>query len=172
MYIFFFLLFNKHLFPAYGLLSLYLINVAETNANNLCSFYLLCQIDLGDRLLPAFHSRSNIPYSDVNLLTRTAHPPRWGPDSSVSEVTTIQLEFRDLTYTTGDAKYKVSGILCRRGIQHYSCSTCCFDSIFFVARYFTVVVSIIQVLLQCRWCNFYMRGNVRIVRKKYFSWNS
>ena len=130
MYIFFFLLFNKHLFPAYGLLSLYLINVAETNANNLCSFYLLCQIDLGDRLLPAFHSRSNIPYSDVNLLTRTAHPPRWGPDSSVSEVTTIQLEFRDLTYTTGDAKYKVSGILCRKGIQYYSCSTCCFDSIF------------------------------------------
>ena len=43
---------------------------------------------------------------------------------------------------------------------------------FFVARYFTVVLSIIQVLLQCRWCNFYMRGNVRIVRKKYFSWNS
>ena len=104
------MLFNKHLFPAYGLLSLYLINVAETNANNLCSFYLLCQIDLGDRLLPAFHSRSNIPYSDVNLLTRTAHPPRWGPDSSVSEVTTIQLEFRDLSYTTGDVKYKVSRI--------------------------------------------------------------
>lgn len=68
--------------------------------------FLRKAIDLGDRLLPAFHSRSNIPYSDVNLLTRTAHPPRWGPDSSVSEVTTIQLEFRDLTYTTGDAKYK------------------------------------------------------------------
>lgn len=70
------------------------------------------QIDLGDRLLPAFQSRSNIPYSDVNLLTHAAHPPRWGPDSSVSEVTTIQLEFRDLSYTTGDTKYKVTFLSC------------------------------------------------------------
>ena len=69
------------------------------------------QIDLGERLLPAFDSRSNIPYSDVNLLTHGAHAPRWGPDSSVSEVSTIQLEFRDLTYTTGDSKYKVLEIL-------------------------------------------------------------
>lgn len=71
------------------------------------------QIDLGERLLPAFDSRSNIPYSDVNLLTHGAHAPRWGPDSSVSEVSTIQLEFRDLTYTTGDSKYKVLEILMR-----------------------------------------------------------
>ena len=69
------------------------------------------QVDLGDRLLPAFDSRSNIPYSDVNLLTHFAHPPRWGPDSSVSEVSTVQLEFRDLTYTTGDPKYKVQEFL-------------------------------------------------------------
>ena len=68
---------------------------------------------MGERLLPAFDSRSNIPYSDVNLLTHGAHAPRWGPDSSVSEVSTIQLEFRDLTYTTGDSKYKVLGILMR-----------------------------------------------------------
>ena len=73
---------------------------------NMIAFKL--QVDLGDRLLPAFKTRSNIPYSDVNLLTHSARPPRWGPDSSVSEVTTIQLEFRDLTYTTGDSKYKVS----------------------------------------------------------------
>lgn len=68
--------------------------------------FLKKAIDLGERLLPAFDSRSNIPYSDVNLLTHGAHAPRWGPDSSVSEVSTIQLEFRDLTYTTGDSKYK------------------------------------------------------------------
>ncbi|KAL9989213.1 hypothetical protein ACROYT_G003737 [Oculina patagonica] len=93
------------------------VNLFETTIRvlgGLLSAYHLSQddlflkkaIDLGDRLLPAFYTRSNIPYSDVNLLTHAAHPPRWGPDSSVSEVTTIQLEFRDLSYTTRDAKYK------------------------------------------------------------------
>jgi mannosyl-oligosaccharide alpha-1,2-mannosidase len=63
-------------------------------------------IDLADRLLGAFTSPSGIPYSDVNLQTRAGHPPRWGPDSSVSEVTTVQLEFRDVARITGDQKYK------------------------------------------------------------------
>ncbi|XP_031558016.1 endoplasmic reticulum mannosyl-oligosaccharide 1,2-alpha-mannosidase-like [Actinia tenebrosa] len=63
-------------------------------------------VDLGNRLLHCFTSESGIPYSDVNLKTLRAHPPRWGPDSSVSEVSTIQLEFRDLTYATGNAHYK------------------------------------------------------------------
>ena len=58
--------------------------------------------------MPAFKSASSIPYSDVNLLTHFAHAPRWGPDSSVSEVTTIQLEFKDLSYITGNSKYKVT----------------------------------------------------------------
>ena len=62
---------------------------------------------LGDCLLPAFHSQSGIPFSDVNLKTGVAHPPRWGSDSSVSEVTTVQLEFRDLAHITGDVKYQV-----------------------------------------------------------------
>ena len=68
----------------------------------------LIQIDLGDRLLPCFKSRSNVPYSDVNLMKGVAHAPRWGPDSSVSEVSTIQLEFKDLSYITGNSKYGVS----------------------------------------------------------------
>ena len=72
---------------------------------------LFCsQVDLGERLLPAFKSASSIPYSDVNLLTHFAHAPRWGPDSSVSEVTTIQLEFKDLSYITGNSKYKVMNV--------------------------------------------------------------
>lgn len=53
--------------------------------------------DLADRLLPCFDSDSGVPYSDVNLATRKAHSPKWSPDSSTSEVTTIQLEFRDLS---------------------------------------------------------------------------
>lgn len=70
--------------------------------------YFLLQIDLGDRLLPCFRTKSKIPFSDVNLYTGQAHAPKWGPDSSVSEVSTIQLEFRDLTMLSKMNKYKVS----------------------------------------------------------------
>jgi len=63
-------------------------------------------IDLGDRMMGAFDSISGVPFSDVNLLSRTGHSPRWSPDSSTSEVTTIQLEFRDLSRVTGNIKYE------------------------------------------------------------------
>jgi mannosyl-oligosaccharide alpha-1,2-mannosidase len=65
-------------------------------------------LDLGTRLLPCFSSDSGVPYSDVNLATRKAHSPKWSPDSSTSEVTTIQLEFRDLSRCTGDPKFEDS----------------------------------------------------------------
>ena len=61
---------------------------------------------LGERMLPAFSTSSGVPYSDVNLGTKTAHSPKWGPDSSTSEVTSIQLEFRDLSRSTGEPKYE------------------------------------------------------------------
>ncbi|XP_017779795.1 PREDICTED: endoplasmic reticulum mannosyl-oligosaccharide 1,2-alpha-mannosidase [Nicrophorus vespilloides] len=63
-------------------------------------------IDLGDRLLPCFESESSVPFSDINLFTRKAHAPKWSPDSSTSEVTTIQLEFRDLSRASGNPKYE------------------------------------------------------------------
>lgn len=63
-------------------------------------------MDLGDRMMPAFSTRSGVPYSDVNLGTRSAHSPKWGPDSSTSEVTSIQLEFRDLSRSTGQPKFE------------------------------------------------------------------
>ncbi|XP_060069698.1 endoplasmic reticulum mannosyl-oligosaccharide 1,2-alpha-mannosidase-like [Ylistrum balloti] len=63
-------------------------------------------VDLGNRLLPCFNSPSKVPFSDVNMMTSRAHAPRWGPDSSTSEVTTIQLEFRDLSRVTKDDKYE------------------------------------------------------------------
>lgn len=63
--------------------------------------------ELGNRLMPSFkNSRSSIPFSDVNLYTGHTHPPEWGPDSSVSEVSTIQLEFRDLTKLTGNHEFQ------------------------------------------------------------------
>lgn len=68
---------------------------------------VLFKMDLGDRMLPAFSTKSGVPYSDVNLGTRSAHSPKWGPDSSTSEITSIQLEFRDLTRCTGEPKFEV-----------------------------------------------------------------
>ncbi|CAL8328551.1 unnamed protein product [Arctogadus glacialis] len=62
--------------------------------------------DIGSRLMPAFNTPSKIPYSDVNIGKGTAHPPRWTSDSTVAEVTTIQLEFRELTRLTHDQQYQ------------------------------------------------------------------
>ncbi|KAJ8261079.1 hypothetical protein COCON_G00168020 [Conger conger] len=62
--------------------------------------------DLGSRLMPAFNTPSKVPYSDVNLGKGTAHPPRWTTDSTVAEVTSIQLEFRELSRLTKDPRYR------------------------------------------------------------------
>jgi len=37
-----------------------------------------------------------------------AHSPKWSPDSSTAEVSTIQLEFRDLSRSTGTQHFEVS----------------------------------------------------------------
>ena len=81
-----------------GLLSTYHL----TNDN----MYLSKATDLADRLMGAFKTESGIPYSDINLLKARGHSPKWSPDSSTSEVTTIQLEFRDLSRCTNDEKYE------------------------------------------------------------------
>jgi len=78
---------------------------------------ILFKTDLGDRMMPAFSTRSGVPYSDVNLGTRSAHSPKWGPDSSTSEVTSIQLEFRDLSRSTGQPKFEVIRIEARFSYQ-------------------------------------------------------
>lgn len=75
--------------------------------------FLTKSAELGNRLLPSFLSPSGIPYSDVNLGERTAHSPKWSPDSSTSEVTTIQLEFRDLSRSLKVPIYEqVSSSIC------------------------------------------------------------
>lgn len=70
-----------------------------------CSFL---QKDIGSRLMPAFNTPSKIPYSDVNIGKGTAHPPRWTSDSTVAEVTSIQLEFRELSRLTKEPQYQVT----------------------------------------------------------------
>lgn len=62
--------------------------------------------DLGSRLMPAFKTPSKIPFSDVNLGKGTARPPRWTTDSTLAEVTSVQLEFRELSHLTQDPRYQ------------------------------------------------------------------
>ncbi|XP_022650859.1 endoplasmic reticulum mannosyl-oligosaccharide 1,2-alpha-mannosidase-like isoform X2 [Varroa destructor] len=62
--------------------------------------------DIGDRLLPAFNSRSRVPFSDVNIGAGVAHGPNWAQDSTVSEVSSVQLEFRTLSRYIDDPKYE------------------------------------------------------------------
>ncbi|XP_040012119.1 mannosidase, alpha, class 1B, member 1b [Xiphias gladius] len=64
--------------------------------------------DIGSRLMPAFNTPSKIPYSDVNIGKGTAHPPRWTSDSTVAEVTSIQLEFRELSRLTQEPHYEAA----------------------------------------------------------------
>lgn len=73
------------------------------------SLVMPMQADIGSRLMPAFNTPSKIPYSDVNIGKGTAHPPRWTSDSTVAEVTSIQLEFRELSRLTHDPQYQVTG---------------------------------------------------------------
>ncbi|CAM9761408.1 unnamed protein product, partial [Ectocarpus fasciculatus] len=61
--------------------------------------------DLGRRLSKAFDSPSGIPYSDVNLRSGRAFNPKSSPGSSLSEATTLQLEFSYLTKLTGDPSF-------------------------------------------------------------------
>uniref|UniRef100_A0A8C5VDC9 alpha-1,2-Mannosidase n=1 Tax=Microcebus murinus TaxID=30608 RepID=A0A8C5VDC9_MICMU len=70
------------------------------------SLFLRKAEDFGNRLMPAFKTPSEIPYSDVNIGTGVAHPPRWTSDSTVAEVTSIQLEFRELSRLTGVKKFR------------------------------------------------------------------
>ncbi|XP_069333237.1 LOW QUALITY PROTEIN: endoplasmic reticulum mannosyl-oligosaccharide 1,2-alpha-mannosidase [Eulemur rufifrons] len=70
------------------------------------SLFLRKAEDFGNRLMPAFRTPSQVPYSDVNIGTGVAHPPRWTSDSTVAEVTSIQLEFRELSRLTGIKKFQ------------------------------------------------------------------
>lgn len=81
-----------------GLLSIYHLTGDEV--------YKTKALEIGKRLMPSFESESGIPYSDVNLFTMQARSPKWSPDSSTSEVTTIQLEFRDLSRISNDPSFE------------------------------------------------------------------
>ncbi|XP_043701781.1 mannosyl-oligosaccharide 1,2-alpha-mannosidase MNS3 [Telopea speciosissima] len=77
--------------------------------------YLDVAKDLADRLLVAFTSSpTSVPFSDVVLRDRSAHP---APDglSSTSEVSSVQLEFNYLSIISGDPKY---GLEAMKVLEH------------------------------------------------------
>ena len=57
--------------------------------------------DLGMRLSAAFQSETGIPFSDVNLATHNVHQPPWTQFSSLSEVSTLAMEFTYLERAAG-----------------------------------------------------------------------
>ena len=64
-------------------------------------------VDVGSRLMSAFdNSQTALPHSDVDLLT--GDTSRSAPVSSLSEMTTLALEFATLTNQTGDGRYEAA----------------------------------------------------------------
>lgn len=63
-------------------------------------------VDVADRLIHCFDSGSGIPFSDVNLRTKSPASPSWSPDSSLSEVSSMQLEMRDVSRLTSDPRFE------------------------------------------------------------------
>ncbi|KAI3456013.1 hypothetical protein Pfo_012676 [Paulownia fortunei] len=98
-----------------GLLSAYHLSGGEHGGNASTKgpkpvVYLDNAKNLADRLLIAFTSSpSAIPFSDVVLRDRSAHP---APDglSSTAEVSTLQLEFNYLSSLIGDPKYALESM--------------------------------------------------------------
>lgn len=64
-------------------------------------------IEMGNILMHCYDTESRIiPYSDIDLKTRRSHPPPWNPHSSLSEVASLQLEFRHLSQISGNPEYE------------------------------------------------------------------
>ena len=50
-------------------------------------------VEIAVRLLSAFNTRSGVPLSDVNLVEAVGKHPAWTTASSLSEVSTLSMEF-------------------------------------------------------------------------------
>lgn len=81
-------------------------------------------VDVGDRLIHCFDSPSKtVPYSDVNLRTKSPKSPAWSPDSSLSEVSTVQIEFRDLSRLVKESHYEETSFKTSEHIHEHVSST-------------------------------------------------
>eukprot|EP01006_Ploeotia_vitrea_P030436 TRINITY_DN62859_c0_g1_i1.p1 TRINITY_DN62859_c0_g1~~TRINITY_DN62859_c0_g1_i1.p1 ORF type:complete len:739 (-),score=86.08 TRINITY_DN62859_c0_g1_i1:156-2372(-) len=87
-----------------GLLSAYELSGEEHK------FLLDKAVDLTDRLLFAYNTTTGIPHATVNLFKHTHTSPKWTGGSSVlSEFGTVQMEFRTLSFHTGNDIYDRKG---------------------------------------------------------------
>ena len=80
----------------------------------------------GDRLLPAFNSASGVPFADVNMKSGQSE----NPTACLAEATTVQLEFKYLSYLTKVARATNSHII----------ST---------AKYCSALNTAVPIILQC-----------------------
>jgi len=68
--------------------------------------YLERAVDLADRMMPVFDTPSGIPLSMINLGLREGVPDRDNNGlASTAEATTLQLEFKYLSYLTDNDVY-------------------------------------------------------------------
>ena len=90
-----------------GLLSAhYLSTILPDITHRRDRIYLSKAVELADRLLPAYESKSGIPFASVHLGRRVgilSHAD--GGASSMAEAGTLQLEMKYLTYLTGNETY-------------------------------------------------------------------
>uniref|UniRef100_A0A183CEC7 alpha-1,2-Mannosidase n=1 Tax=Globodera pallida TaxID=36090 RepID=A0A183CEC7_GLOPA len=78
--------------------------------------------DIGQRLFPAIsQSPTAVPYSDVNLHSGTYRQPTWSVDSTLAEIASIQLEFRDLARLTGNSTYEQLSFRVSENIHESAC---------------------------------------------------
>jgi mannosidase alpha-like ER degradation enhancer 2 len=71
-------------------------------------------LDLGNRLLPAFQTKTGIPYGTVNLLYGV--PPGETPVASLAGGGTLSLEFTLLSRLTGDDRFEAVAKRATRGL--------------------------------------------------------
>ncbi|KAI1384895.1 glycoside hydrolase family 47 protein [Hypoxylon trugodes] len=90
-----------------GLLSAhYLATKLPDASSRRDSIYLAKAVEVADRLLPAYESRTGIPYASVHLSRAKGLPSHSdGGSSSTAEAATLQLEMKYLSYLTGNETY-------------------------------------------------------------------
>uniref|UniRef100_A0A1I8EP20 alpha-1,2-Mannosidase n=1 Tax=Wuchereria bancrofti TaxID=6293 RepID=A0A1I8EP20_WUCBA len=77
--------------------------------------------DLGSRLAAAYATSSSIPYSDISLTNREGRQPSWNTYCSLSEVTSVQLELRDLSRVTNNNTYEMLAFRTSEHIHNEGC---------------------------------------------------
>ena len=98
-----------------------LISAYDLSGNNV---FLNKARVVADKLLAAFNTPSGIPHTTVNLLSGHSSNPSWSGGASIlSEVGTLQVEFKALSDRTGDPRYaekvtKIMDVIARHLPEH------------------------------------------------------